>query len=70
VSSEGAVLEAKLNPKSGSDNADLILLLEQLLNQRLPPFTEVSYGSAPPLDPKDGDLWYNIDENRLYAYVA
>jgi len=29
---------------------------------------KIYYGPTPPVDPKSGDLWFNMVEQRLYVF--
>jgi hypothetical protein len=58
------------NPSNPSEQTihDLVDYIRKLLED-IPP-TEAYYGDSPPSHPEDGDLWFNTNDNRLYAYAA
>ena len=77
--SAAQVIHRRDNPVLNPDGAieeQLVLLTEQnrLLSEAVQqliagtPSTEVHYGTTPPDNPTEGDMWYHSGEARLYAY--
>jgi len=78
----GQALKRKLHPQTSSNalgliedliillseqNGDLVTAIQNLALRT--PITEVHFGPNPPENPGEGDLWFQPEENRLYAYV-